>query len=244
MTQTKLTSAGRLVTETRRIRAAFSKNATIFNYIPSLFGADEVHWSKGLVAYFKLIDRVEDDLDHVAEGRRKKFEDTLAVFRDALNVDKFHVGGVQIRDTYFTELNIERIEAIDDLLCQAGRSLSLDQERAGVVASELEQLLDDIQSGPTSEIDDFLIEKLEELRFILKRYELFGPEGVRDAISTILGTITLESVVRGGLSDAAQAQVKGVWRIAKGALDALVYANSGVDAIEWAGTGLAGISEI
>jgi hypothetical protein len=243
MSESKITTAGRLASEAIRIRTELDQGSYLSAHVPSLFGSSNVHWSRGLAAYFQLVERVRRELNHLPDGRRQKFNDTLSTLADALNVDKFHVGAHQVRDTYFTDINIERVESIDDLLIQSGRSLALDRDRAGLVAAELEGVLSEIRSGPKSEIDDFLNEKLGELQYILQRYELFGPDGVRDAVATLLGTIALESNARGGLSQLAKTQVKGVLRVAKGALDALVYVNGGADAIEWFGTGLAGLIE-
>ncbi len=243
MTEQKFTSAGRLVTEIHRIRARYAAGNEVFQHLEPLFGGEGLHWSSGLSAFSKLVDRVGADLIFVPETRRPKFVDALNNINQAVSPHIFHHPSTNISKQFLTELNIERVESIDDLLGQAGRSVSVDQERARIVRETLDEVIDDIKTGEPSEIDAFLIEKLSELRFILDHYALFGPEGVKDAIAVLVGSISIENIARGGLSKDALKSVRGVFRVVKGALDVLVYGQSGVDAIEWAGHGLAGLLE-
>lgn len=243
MTEIRYTSAGRLLEEIYRIKRSYDKGNNVYHHLDHLFGGPGVPWSKGLGAFDRLVARVESDLEFVSDTRRQKFQSALAAVWKSVDAESFHLPAQGVAKSYLTDLNIERIESVDDLLVSAGRSLAVDQERAGAVSQTLSDLIDEIAAGESSEIDDFLNEKLSELQFILDHYALYGADGVKDAVSVLIGSITIESVARGGLSEAAKKHARGVWRVAKGALDALVYTQSGADAIEWAGHGLAGLLE-
>lgn len=243
MTEIRYTSAGRLVEEVCRIKRSYNNGGVVHHHMEKLFGGPGVPWSKGLGAFDRLVLRVDSDLEFVSETRRAKFESALAEIWKSVSAGNFNQPSQTIVQQFLTDLNIERIEAVDDLLISAGRSLSVEQERADAVSQSLDELLDEIASSEKSEIDDFLREKLGDLKFILDRYALYGADGVKDAVSVLVGSITIESVARGGLSDVAKQHARGVWRVAKGALDALVYTQSGADAIEWAGHGLARLLE-
>lgn len=239
MTVEIITSAGRLAHELHYLRNSFNNGGVLHQKVVDCFSRGEVHWSRGLQAYFKLVDDVEADLVHVQENRRPVFVDALERFRGVFDPARFNDNSQSVAKNYLSETFVVRIEGLADVLEARGASISLDRARASEVSGKISQLIEDIENSVSTEVDDFLISKLSELKWVLDRYILFGAGGVEDAVSMLVGGLNIAASRQGGLSDAAKIRAKSGFELAKAAVDVFVYAHSGVEAIQWAGETLA-----
>jgi len=236
-----ITSAGLLLDEVRSIQASFATNRSMSEAIPLHFSlGDRIPWQVGVLRFNRTIDRAIRDLDIVQEERRDRYMTTLDVnVRSIVSLQRMSSDTNNVSKTLLTELTIERLENFHDSLILAGRSYSVEKSRVDAATAAIQELVDEIGLSST-EIDDFVIEKLTDLLIVLERYELFGPEGVRDYVNDLVGsTMTRILEIRGPVPDQIKERALKVLGISKGVMDAFVYLATGAQAVEWMGAHLA-----
>lgn len=235
------TSAGRLLDEAKRIRAAITTSgarAHSFSvYAVQVFGAPERHWTRGCEALAKLAAEGLADLDAIAvEQRRTRYQDAVEHIGAFAAPNALTMGCAALVQEHLSELTLERLEAMDESLRAAGRIVSFDTARANNVVSELEVLLAEIANSPIpSEIDDFLKVRLSELRDVIEHYVLFGPKGVIDLLGAIVGGMAIRVPTPASASPQTREAMRRAYQIVKLAMDGVVYGKSAVEALSWAG---------
>lgn len=236
-----ITSAGLLLDEVRSIQASFGTSRPLADAVPLHFSlGDRIPWQVGVLRFNRTIDRAIQDLDIVQEERRDRYMNTLdGHVRSLVSLKRMSSDTNSVVTALLTELTIERLENFHDSLVLAGRSYSVEKSRVNAATAAIQELIDEIGLSST-EIDAFVVEKLTDLLIVLGRYELFGPEGVRDYVNDLVGsTMTRILEIRGPVPDQIKERALKVLGVSKGVMDAFVYLATGAQAIEWMGAHLA-----
>ena len=235
------TSAGRLLTQLERLRDRFRQGSTVAACICDVFELPYGGWPRGLYLYYILLDRVKADIGCLSVNRQMKYEETWMRLRMAVDPQIFAQPAAQVGNGHFTDVDFERIEAADETLRSIGRSQAIDKNGVQSSINALKAVMEDIQAGESSEIDNFIIDKIRELIFSLENYQLYGPEGVRFAVESLVGAIALTALPGIALSDRAISRAKGLMGVTKVVLDVVVYAQASVEALQWSGQNLAAL---
>lgn len=239
------TSAGRLLIVLKAIKKQYEQNDT-----PSLKAIIELadgapHWSRWLISFERLVDETQSDLsrlDALDPDRRKKYQSALHSARQVASEERLHTNTSQLLKGSLTEVVWERIEGLRDYLAAAGVVATVEQVRADAVASELRELIGELENSPETEIDEFLRERLTELEHVLNKYSLYGPAGVQHAVENLIGGIAVKCWPGAKvMPDEARGRINRAIGIAHGAVETFVYAHAGYTAISWAGGGAAAL---
>ena len=224
---TKITSAGRLHKELVRINGAISETESMFNALPKVLGAGGMSWLSGALAYNKLIALVDNDLSYVTPERREKYARSITLLANLTNPYVFQMRGDAFKANYFTHIAFEHVEFLDEILISLNLYLDLSSEKFNTLTEELTNLQVFISEGYATEIDDFIVDKLQELIIIINNYNLYGADGAEECVSRIIGTVLArgQNILDG---ERLLATLKTV-------LDGLVYTQTGIQALEWAG---------
>lgn len=190
----------------------------------------------------RLIREVGVDVATMEDGdRKKKYRTTLEKNLSALlDFKLMHSQAGEFVNTYLDPITLERLEALNDWLTGSGRFITLEQFRINAVIDELNALVGEIESSERTEIDEFLIGRLNELEVALENFSLFGGEGVADCLRRLAGEIGIARTVGGAASDALVQRTRRVGGFVIGALTALAFAYASVESIGWARGLLAG----
>ena len=198
-----------------------------------------MHWSRGLSAFQRLTHLVESDLEKVRPERRERYLGAIDAARQAVHPANFHQPSAQLAQRHLTDVVFERLDGMDEALYHLGQSITVETELAKMVVDELDNLEALVRDGEPTEIDAFLLEQIGEIRIVLSRYVLYGPEGVEDVVAKLIGGLGLKSFALGGvMPDKAKEKARAAFGFAKLALDGLVYLNGAADAIEWSGSAI------
>jgi hypothetical protein len=233
-----VTSAGRLLLEARRIKEMVSNQNAFSTWIPVVFGDDDAHWTRGISAYVRLCETFGRDAAAVGGARVGRYIEAKESALRIADPQQFQTPAQGLVTSALDNLTMERVEAADELLTQTGRAASVDLDKLQMVIGELKEVLEDL-SADGGDIESYLHEKIRELIYVFERFNLYGPSGVEDAISILVGNLQIKSFYGVPLSSETEKQIKRVIGIAKAALDAVVYTKVGVEALMWAGTALA-----
>lgn len=231
------TSSSRLLVEiraaARHVRPGFPLHSLVQNHFSV---GQEISWQTGALRFQRLVERVQNDLDVLPVDRAQKYHQTLSQQVSLLiNPAQFHVDSQQTYNQVASELVIERLENFDDTLRLANRALTLEEGRVDFLTSAIQELIAELGVG-TTEIDAAVEGQLRHLLRALERYELFGPEGVKDAVSSLMGEAITSSVMfASALTPEVRARLKRVFEVGKAALDGFVYLAAAGQAIEWSG---------
>lgn len=232
------TSAGRLLREVVQVRDELKAagDKAVHTVLPQLFGGPEVHWTVGLSAYERLANAVELDNLLVRSDRQPKYHEAIVAARRLALPSSFSGQSSRFADQHLTPIIIERLESMDEALFHLGRTINIEIDRASFVIDELDGLENFISSTESTPIDEFLLDKIRELKFVLNRYALYGPEGVEDAIGGLIGGLALRTFSSSAdLTTKTKEKARAAYNFAKLAVDTLVYANAAADALSWSG---------
>lgn len=239
-----ITSASRLLSEIERLRPLFEAQPVIVGQIiEHAFGSKGVAWQVAIFRFSKLVDKAIGELDVVAEGRRERYRETLAQRVGALVSPVGYASNAQ--DAFrqlIDQLTIERLETLHDMLVGAGKSCSLEEVRTTAAIEALSELIEELERSERTEIEDALLSRLKELRAAIDRYQLFGAEGVRDLVASLVGeVVTAIHTASPATFGVNTTTVKRTFGVLKLVLDGFVYGVAGLQGVEWAGDRVAGI---
>ena len=137
----KITSAGRLLAESTRLRTLCRQqpNAYLYQILPKYFEIKGVkYWQSNAFRFAKLVDRVNDDLDILSDARAAKYRDTLEGLKSVIDPVHYTQTGDSTAKKFFGELTFERLENFHENLILSGRSYSIEQERSTIRAASIE----------------------------------------------------------------------------------------------------------
>lgn len=239
----EITSAGRLLHELRSVQGKFKNGMILGASLKEHYqNKSGVHWVNCVVRLEGLINQVSSDVGVLPDVRRSRYLDTIDRGpRVLVDFNRFGSDSLATSKVAITELVLERLENLHDHLVTAGRTLRLEKIRSDEVQAAIHGLIQDIEGGEATEIDGAVIEHLKRLLYALERYELFGPEGVRDYVSELVGSILTRSMEVSGTSSLIRERVSKVVGVAKAVLDGYVYLATGVQMLDWGGEKVANI---
>ncbi|MFI4975057.1 MAG: hypothetical protein ACHP84_11005 [Caulobacterales bacterium] len=152
------------------------------------------------------------------------------------NPAQFPASAAALNDQVLTQLTVERLEGMDEALRQGGRSYSVEEARIADVLADLDEFIASIRAGPETEIDSVLIERLLELRWVLRRFALNGLEGARDAVASMIGAVAMAGMSSSlAIPDGLKERLGRAGRIGKAVMDLAVYGHESALAIQWLG---------
>lgn len=234
----RYTTAGRLLIEVIRAKAAMdaTPNQTWAVIAPGFWRADDVHWSKGFAAYVRLLEQARAELTFTSERMRQRWDEAINSAGAIVDPAHFAVLASTLNAQILTQLTVERLEAMDESLAQAGRDYTVEESRMAEVLADLDDFIASVEAGPTTDLDDVLLERLRELRFVLNRFALYGKEGAQDAVAGMLGAVAMAGMAPAlVIPDALKARLSRAGRIGKAVLDLAVYGHEGALAVQWLG---------
>lgn len=240
MSDAKFTSASRLLAEANRALSVFTTETPINGKLEEWLGAPDVHWSTGLIAYRRLIDLTEADLVVLSESRQGKYAESISKAAQLIEPRYFGQVGSKFVPARLDSVTLDRLDSLDEHLIQAGRQFTVDQDQAAYIDTEISSLQMEVDSWDSGELRDILLSRLAELRFVIGRYELFGPEGAKHAVGNLVGSLSVFGATH-ELGKDSEHTVKRAFVVAKGVMDVLVYVQAGVQALVWSGAGAAAL---
>lgn len=241
----KITSAFRLHSEVRRFRKRYSAAAkqTVAQTAPAVFSLDgKITVGKGMDLLGRLIRETHVDLLSLEdEDRKKKYRETLEQDVSALlDLRAMHMPGGEFVNNHLGPITLERLEGLNDWLIGIGRFSHPEAVRINAVVAELERLLQDIETSERTELDEFLVARLKELKLALENYSLFGPEGVVDCLRRVLGQAQIAHTLGNGVSAALVERSKTAAKFVIGAIGALTFLYGAAESVSWLSGVLAG----
>lgn len=240
--ETTFTSASRLLDEAHRARKILAPNELpMFHFLdPWLGDGPQTHWSYGLIALRRVLDQADSDLEVLSERRRPKYGEAIQLFRTATEPAAFHRAANDVARNILNDALFDRLDSLDEHLLQANRQRHVDSENADYIKSELAALLAEIDGWPESPLKTILISRLAEISFVVDRYSLFGPEGAKDAVERLIGSLSLFGATN-PIGKDSEKTIKRAFALAKGVVDVLVYGHAGAQALTWSGDGVAAL---
>lgn len=240
--ENRYTSASRLIIEATRARDLFApREGRLYSVLEEWLGdEDRVHWSRGLLALRRAIDVAEDDLAVLTEARREKYREAIQAFREITEPSAFNRTTNTIAANILTPTVIDRFDSLDEHLIQAGRQISIDSENIAFIDGEIQTILLEIHEWPEGPLKSILVSQLSELRFVIGRYSLFGPDGAQHAVEMLVGTLSVFGATN-ALGKDSEHTVRRVFAVAKGVMDVLVYVHTGTQALSWSGNTVAAL---
>jgi hypothetical protein len=232
-----ITSAGRLRAEVLRIKSQYESNdVSAFKAVQKLYGERAERWARAIGAFEKLATDAKDDigrLDHIEDSRRSAFASAIGSVRNLLGVAQLNSRTSQLLP-HVSEIVLDRLHTLEELSIFAGLGVTIEAVRASTVASELERLIEEIRGDNQTEIDEFLLDRLQELEFVLKNYALFGAEGVQRAVEILVGGGLMRAHTPNSKPpEPVMDRLRKATGVAMMAVNVYVKAASAVQALEW-----------
>ena len=234
----RYTTAGRLLLEVNRAKTVLAgvPNHQWAVLVPMFWHGDDVHWSKGLAAYARLLEQTRGELGFTSERMRQRWGEAIDSAGALVDPPQFAMQAQALNASRLGELTVERLEAMDEALAQAGRAYTVEETRKAEVLADLDDFIASVEAGPGTDLDDVLLERLRELRFVLSRFALFGKEGAQDAVAGMLGAVAMAGMAPAlVIPDALKVRLSRAGRLGKAVLDLAVYGHEGSLAIQWLG---------
>lgn len=235
----KITSAGRLLAEARKLRGLCEKHphAQLHQVLPAHFKIKgQKYWQANTFRLEKLVDSVESDLDILSEDRATKYRSTLSQVRTFVDPANYGQSSSSFGKKIFGELTMERFENFHENLVLAGRSYTIEQDRLAEVIRSVSDLIAEIEADGKTEIDDAVVEQLTQLLGALNSYDLYGPDGVEAFVGALVGAAYVKGFAAGTpLPDPVKKRLVKVIGVAKAVMDGFVYTATVGQAVEWTG---------
>ena len=234
----RYTTAGRLLAEVNKVKLQLDQtpNNPWSAIAPLVWGGEDFHWSKGLSAFVRLLGQARAELTFTSERMRERWGEAITSAASLSDPRQFAVPASALNGQVLTQLTVERLEAMDEALAQAGRTYTVEETRMAEVLADLDDFIASVEAGPSTDLDDVLLERLRELRFVLNRFALFGREGAQAAVAGMLGSVAMAGMAPAlVIPDALKERLSRAGRLGKAVLDLAVYGHEGSLAIQWLG---------
>jgi hypothetical protein len=232
--QRRYSSAGRLAEQAQslRDRLVANQNGSLGEHIQDFFGGG-TDWGRGIRAFTRLVETVRSELGLLSQMRRPKWEEALTAVGAVVNPIIFASPAQAVTNNHLPQLMIERLEAVDEALIQAGRCYSYDEARLVSLVGDLDDLIAALDGEGGTAADEFVIGQLSELRMVLLNFGLYGPEGAKAAVAAIVGATAMR--FEAGVPDEARAGLRRLLLFLKSASHIAIYAHETYQAIKWGG---------
>ncbi|MET0183595.1 MAG: hypothetical protein ABW199_11990 [Caulobacterales bacterium] len=237
-------SASRLLSELEKLRKLFrgsEQQTHVVLMAAYSMGAGYGQWARSIGAFSALVSAVIRDMEYVSdEKRRKTLAEVIEPVAELVHPAHFATVAHKHFERCASQRAFDYLDMLDEVLRREGATVNVEVEKASYVSEELRRIVDDIAQGPTSEIDDFLLEELTKLRVVLDNFALFGSDGVQDVIARMIGTIAVKSPNL-NLSERTKLNIKSTLSVAKVVADIFIYGASIGQGITWAQENIVGL---
>ncbi len=235
MAVTHTSSAGRLLAEVNRVIPLLSAKgeAGLYQTVTVAFENEGRDWSQGIAAYQRLVDRTLLDLKNSEHPNPDRFIEAVQSV-GALGRPVHYGGNTRsFISQFMTDLVLERLLNADEILQLRNHRESYDLDHATIAIDAINDILERLAAEPESEVRSFLEGRLSELKNVLQRYVLFGPEGVQDVVERIVGGLSLRHHLVSAVPPSMRAIVTDVYGVAKAAVEVAVWSKETYEAITW-----------
>jgi hypothetical protein len=240
------TTASRILAEVRRLEPFYAgASKTIGHIIGPAFSCDnKVPWEVGVRRFRQLIQLATNDIDVVTEARRQKYRQTLEVSVGRLALPQNYGANAQAYyNQQIDDLTLERLESLHENLLLARRYISIEEASSQTALGAVHDLIDELSGLEESEVTKVVLEQLRHLQAVLENYNLFGPEGAKDAVSMLIGATLNEIYTAAIFPGDTKNILKKALGVAKIVSDVFVYVTDVGQALEWSGENLTKLLE-